>query len=127
MLYIVFHDLSDETSDFSNKATSNFTFLTIIEYCRKIEEKRIVSYCIGAHKKFEYVQHTKTDLLGLKVPYHAKMKFPLNIISNMYTLCNCTSLTIAVQSKSRNNDIWYIILFQVLTLNLTCLSDRRLR
>ena len=44
VLYIVFHDLSDETSDFSNKATSNFTFLTIIEYCRKIEEKRIVSY-----------------------------------------------------------------------------------
>ncbi len=36
---------------------------------------------VGAHKKFEGVQHTETHLLGLKVQYQAKMKFPLDMIS----------------------------------------------
>ena len=36
---------------------------------------------VGAHKKFERVQHTEIHLLGLKLQYQAKMKLPLDMVS----------------------------------------------
>ena len=54
-LYVVFHDLSDYTSNFPTKQPEISSFLTIIEFDRQMKKNVLV----GAHKKFERVQHTE--------------------------------------------------------------------
>ena len=52
-------------------------FSTVLGFIEKLKKNVLA----GAHRKLERARPTKTYLLGLKVPYKPKFKFPFDIVT----------------------------------------------